>query len=135
MEGNNSVFSRKFWSKIEFKNIKEVDEKLEWFNQSSLQYTNYQPLKRNNQTKKKDFIPRIYFIRQVKEDKEQIEKAFIDVLNEKILLSPSYINYFILAEWNLKEEMLYIYFEKEQSSKMIKKISFKINLRSKKCTK
>jgi len=135
MEGNNSVFSRKFWNKIEFKNIKEVDEKLEWFNQSSLQYTNYQPLKRNNQTKKKDFIPKIYFIRQVKDDKEQTGKVFIDVLNEKIFLSPSYINYFILAEWNLKEEMLYIYFEKEQQSKMIKKISFKINLRSKKCTK
>ncbi len=57
------------------------------------------------------------------------------VFHEKIFLSPSYINYFILAEWNLKEEMLYIYFEKEQRSKMIKKISFKINLRSKKCTK
>jgi hypothetical protein len=30
-----------------------------------------------------------------------------------------------------KEEQLYIYFEKEQESKMIKKLSFKINSRSK----
>jgi len=42
----------------------------------------------------------------------------------------SYINYFILAEWNLKEEILYIYFEKEQKSEIIKKVSFKINPRS-----
>ena len=48
------------------------------------------------------------------------KKGFIDVLNEKILLKKSYINYFALAEWNLKEEMIYIYFEKEQMSKLVK---------------
>jgi len=41
----------------------------------------------------------------------------------------------LLAEWNLKQEQLYIYFEKEQKSKMIKKLSFKINPRSKKLFK
>jgi hypothetical protein len=48
-----------------------------------------------------------------------------------VFLPKSYINYFVLAEWNLKEEQLYIYFEKEQRPKMIKKLSFKINPRSK----
>lgn len=130
IEGNNSVFARKFWNKIEFKSIEEVDEKLEWFNRSSQEYTGYQLPKRKNK-RKKNFIPKIYFIRQVKEDKEQTGKAFIDVLNEKVFLSKSYINYFILAKWNLKEERLYAYFEKEQKPKMIKKLSFKINQRSK----
>ena len=129
IEGNNSVFSRNFWNRIDFKSVKEVDEKLEWFNKSSEQYLNYQ--KPKEKPKKKNFIPKVYFIRQVKEDKEKIGKAFINILNEKVFLPKSYINYFVLAEWNLKEEQLHIYFEKEQNPKMIKKLSFKINQRSK----
>ncbi len=132
IEGNNSVFARKFYNRIDFKSVEEVDKKLEWFNKSSEQYLDYQKPKRESRKKKK-FIPRIYFIRQVKEDKEQTSKPFIDILNEKVFLSQSYINYFLLAEWNLKQEQLYIYFEKEQQSKIIKKISFKINQRSKEC--
>jgi hypothetical protein len=130
IEGNNSVFARKFWNRINFKSVEEVDEKLEWFNLSSQRYTGYQTPKTKSKTKKK-FAPKIYFIRQVKEDKEQTSKAFIDILNEKVFLSKSYLNYFVLAEWTLKQEQLYIYFEKEQKSKMIKKLSFKINPRSK----
>lgn len=130
IEGNNSVFARKFWNQIDFKSISEVDEKLEWFNKSSERYLRYQkPIKKLK--KKKGFAPKVYFIRQVKEDQEQTGKAFIDILNDKVLLPKFYINYFVLAEWNLKEEKLYIYFEKEQKQKLIKKISFKINSRSK----
>jgi len=131
IEGNNSVFARRFWNKIEFKNIADVDKNLEWFNISSQQYTGYQRPKGKNKINKK-FCPRIYFIRQVRENEKQSGKAFIDVLNEKISLPSSYINYFVLAEWNLKEEMLYIYFEKECKPKVIKKLIFKINPRSKK---
>ena len=82
-----------------------------------------------------DFIPKTYLIRQVKQDTEQTDKAFIDVLNEKVSLPSSYTNYFVLAEWNLKEEQLYIHFEKEQKPKIVENLSFKINQRSKeKCT-
>jgi len=129
IEGNNSVFARKFWNRIEFKSEKTVDKKLEWFNLASERYLNYQRPEKKSK-RKKSFIPKIYFIRQVKEDKKQTGKAFVDILNEKVFLPKSYINYFVLAEWNLKEEQLYIYFEKEQESKMIKKLSFKINPRS-----
>jgi hypothetical protein len=123
IEGNNSVFSRKFWNRIDFQSVKEVNEKLEWFNLASERYCGYQ--KPKIQTRKK-FIPTIYFIRQVKEDKEQTGKAFIDVLNEKVFLPKPYINYFVLAEWNLKEEQLSIYFEKEQKPKIIKKYHSKL---------
>jgi hypothetical protein len=134
IEGNNSVFARRFWNRIDFKSAKEVDEKLEWFNLSSQRYLNYQPPKIES-NRKKNFIPKVYFIRQVREDKEQTGKPSILILNEKVLLPKSYINYFVLAEWNLKQEKLYIYFEKELKSKMIKQLSFKINLRSKeKCS-
>ena len=78
----------------------------------------------------KKFIPKIYFTRQVLEDQET-KKGFIDVAREKILLPKSYINYFVLAEWKLKQETLHIYFEKEQKSKLIKKMPFKINPKSK----
>lgn len=130
IEGNNSVFARKFWNRIDFKLVEEVDEKLEWFNLASQRYAGYQPPK-VKERKKKNFIPRIYFIRQAKEDKAKIGKGFIEVSNQKVLLPKAYINYFLLAEWNLKEEELYIHFEKEQRLKMIKEIPFKINPRSK----
>lgn len=130
IEGNNSVFSRKFYNKFEFKILREVDEKLKWFNLSSQKYTGYQHPKEKTKSKN-NFIPKIYFIRQVKEDKEQTQKAFINILNDRVSLPKSYINYFVLAEWNLKEETLYIYFEKEQKPKIIKKVPFKINQKSK----
>ncbi|MBU4580405.1 hypothetical protein KKB43_05315 [Patescibacteria group bacterium] len=132
IEGNNSVFARNFWKKIEFKSLKEVDKKLEWFNKSSERYLDYRKPKKNKSDKK--FIPKIYFTRQVMEDQET-KKGFIEVAREKILLPKSYINYFVLAEWKLKPETLHIYFEKEQKSKLvvklIKKLSFKINPKSK----
>ena len=131
IEGNNSVFARKFWNRIKFKSATEVDRKLEWFNDASERYCDYQK-PRFKKSVKKNFAPKIYFIRQVKEDREQTGKAMIDVLNEKIFLPKSYVNYFVLAKWNLREERLYIYFEKEQKPKMIKRLSFRINLRSKK---
>ena len=129
IEGNNSVFSRKFWNRINFKSIKEVNRKLEWFNKASEEYLNYQKPKETS-LQKKNFIPKIYFIRQARED-EETEKAFINVSNQKVFLPKSYLNYFVLAEWNLKQELLYLYFEKEQKSKMIKKLSFKIHPKSK----
>jgi len=129
IEGNNSVFSRKFWNRIEFKSIEEVDEKIEWFNKSSIEYLGYYRPK-EKKIKKEEFIPKIYLIRQVEEDKEKKE-GFINVLNEIIHLPKSYIKYYVLAEWNLKEERIYIRFEKEKESEIIKNISFKINPSSK----
>lgn len=131
IEGNNSVFSRKFWNMVKFKSVEEVDKKLEWFNKSSQEYTGYQPPKRKYR-KKEGFIPKVYFNRQVREDEEGDNKGFIDVLHEKLHFPKSYINYFVLAEWNLKEEQLYIRFEKDERSEIIKKVCFKINQRSKK---
>ena len=126
IEGNNSVFVRKFWNRIEFKNLEEVDEKLEWFNRSSQRYLGYQrPLVKRPD--KSDFVPKVYFIRQVKEDNNQ---SFIEVLNETVSLPKAYTNYFVLAEWNLLKERLYVHFEKELKPKVIKKIAFKINPKS-----
>lgn len=128
IEGANSIFARKFWNRWDFRNIHEVDQKLEGFNKSYQWYLGYKSPK-NQSVKKHKFVPKIYFIRKVYED-EQTGKGQVEILNEKVFLQKSYINFFVLTEWNLKQEQLYIYFEKEQKLKMIKKLSFKINQRS-----
>ena len=129
IEGNNSVFSRFFWNKIHFNDTDEIDERLEAFNRCSEQYCVYRR-PGNKKTKQKNFIPRIYFIRQVKENRNA-GQAIIEILNDEIKIAKSYTGYFVLAEWNLKEEMIYVYFEKEQKQKLIKKQLFKINQSSK----
>lgn len=126
IEGNNSVFARKFWNRREFKNLADVDEQLAWFNQASLRYLEYQPPLRKKR-RSRNFIPRVYFIRQVK---EQDKTGFIEVLHTTINLPRSYINYFVLAEWNLLEERLYIHFEKDLQSRTIKELTFRINPKS-----
>jgi transposase len=131
IEGNNAVFSRKFWNRIEFTSVAEVDEKVEWFNKDSLWYLNYQkPSHRRRRSAA--FVPRVYFIRQVKEHKTKKGRGFIDVLHENIFLPSSYINFFVLAEWNLQTETLAVYFEKDEKSKQIKKVPFAINEQSRK---
>lgn len=132
IEGNNSVFSRKFWKRFDFKNVQEVDEKLELFNLASQRYSEYQPPKekQEKQKKKRKFIPKVYFIRKVFED-EQTGKGYIALVNDKVFIRKSYINFFVLTEWNLKKEELYVYFEDQQKLKRIKKIKFKINQKSK----
>jgi len=128
IEGNNSVFSRKFWNCISFSSLEEIDEKLEWFNEASLSYTGYQPY---HHQKSSEFLPRVYFIRQVQEH-QATHDGYIDVLNEKVVLPYSYINYFVLAEWDIGKELLSVYFEKDQQSEMIEQVVFLINENSKK---
>ncbi len=129
IEGANSVFSRKFWKKFDFKDLKEVDQRLKDFNNSYQWYLGYRPSKEELLIRSK-FIPKIYFIRKIYQD-PITEKGYIDILNEKIFLPKSYLNFFTFSEWNLKEEILYVYFEKEKALNLIKKLSFKIHPKSK----
>ena len=131
IEGNNSVFSKKFWNQFDFKDFEEIDKQLELFNLSSQKYTEYK--KPQSISQRRDFKPKIYFIRQVKEvSKIKQKKAYINVLNVKILMPKSLVNYYVLSGWNLHNEKLNIYFEKDKKQKLIKKIDFKINTKSKK---
>ena len=129
IEGNNSVFSRKFWRRCEFTSLRQLDTRLGWFNQSSLEYTGYDPSTHKRRASKKDFVPRVYFIRQVREDAKG--RGYIDVVNEPIPIRKSYINYFVLAEWTLVDEKLNVLFEKDKQTKTIQSIDFKINPNSK----
>ena len=129
VEGSNSVFARNFWNKFEFNSIKDIDVKLELFNQSSLEYSDYEQNEFRNEKDKK-FIPQIYFIRKVHENQWKNGKGEIGILNEKIELPGEYINLYTLSRWNLKTEMLYVYFENEGRKTLINKFKFPINKNS-----
>jgi transposase len=129
IEGNNSVFARKFWNRRTFANFEELDASLVAFNQASLRYTGYRPPAKEANSQQ-PFVPRVYFIRQVRETAERTD-GFIDVLNESVSLPKSYINYFVLAEWNLSTELLSVYLENDKQLEVIKNSPFPINPRSK----
>ena len=119
-------FEMIFYETIIFKSLKKIDDKLELFNQSSQRYTGNKrpeknPLNRN-------FTPKVYFIRQVKEISENNKfEAYINILNVIIQMPKSLVNYYVLSKWKLNKETLNIFFEKDKRQKLIKKIDFKIN--------
>lgn len=131
IEGNNSVFSRKFWNRRTFSSVEEIDTQLEWFNRDSKRYTNYQPPSVESQTKRQ-FEPKVYFLRQVQEASESDSYGTIDVLNEDIILPSAYINLFVLAEWDLTQERLCVYLEKDKALDLVTEQGFSINPASKK---
>ena len=125
--GNNSVFATLFWNRHEFSTLEEVDEKLEWFNESSIKYTNYIAPENSNNKLGTSFQPEVIFIRQVR---EKNGSGFIDVLNDILPIDQEYINYFVLARWSLKEQILRVYFERENRSILIHEFQFLINRNS-----
>ncbi len=127
IEGNNSVFSRFFWNKHEFSDLEEIDQKLAWFNESSLRYTNYKVPEKKVKMSNSDFNPEVMFIRQVG---EKNGSGYIDVLNEQLIISQEYINYFVLARWSLREQKLCVFFERNKESILINEFRFLINRNS-----
>ena len=125
IEGNNSVFARKFWNTQTFRSLRSLDRRLEWFNASSQRYTGYEPPP--PRPSPPAFVPKVYFIRQVREDPDRPGTGHIDVLNDPITLPVYYVNYFVLAEWNLKTERLAIWFENDATPKRIKSVRFTLN--------
>ena len=99
IEGNNLVFSRKFWNARQFTSRAAVRQQLQWFKQASELYTEYCHPTRP-QPRKNRFVPQVYFIRQVA-DEAGARSGFINILNEKISLPAAYISYFVLARWDL----------------------------------
>lgn len=125
VEGANSIFARKFWNRFEFKNLEEIDKGLFYFNRSYERYTGYQKPKRL-EPRPKRFTPKVYFIRKVYEHPE-VNRGYIDILKEQILLPKSYINMFVLAEWRLKSDTLVIYFENNKKAVPIRSLPFALN--------
>lgn len=130
IEGNNSVFARYFWNKRTFSDLADVDRQLEWFNASSMRYTDY--VKPEQPKHKKSFVPKIYFLRQIHESETTPGQGFINVANEEILLPAVWINFFVLAEWNLQTENLTVFIEQDKKLNKLTEIQFPINKTTKK---
>jgi hypothetical protein len=126
IEGSNSVFARKFWKARTFSSIEDVDNQLAWFNDATMRYLGYQP-PRKQTPRKRRFHPKVYFIRQVRHDGIEASDGYVDVLNERILLPASLVQYFVLAEWDLKTEQLLIHLERDQRTSVIHQQQFLVN--------
>ena len=83
------------------------DCQLGWFNNSSLKYTDYQ--KPNSKKEKTEIVPNLYFLRQIKESESKPGQGCINLLNEEIPLPAEWINFFVVAKWNLKNETLTVF--------------------------
>ena len=64
-------------------------------------------------------------------EKDDSSKGQLDIVNEEITFPTEYVNYYVLGEWSLAEEQLFIRFEKDKESEVIKTVDFPINERSK----
>jgi transposase len=122
IEGNNSVFARKFWQPRTFHSPREVDRQLLWFNRASLTYTAYTTPPRT----RSGFIPQVHFVRQVQECASG-RAVGINVLNTFVLLPRAYTQLFVLATWHLATEQLHICLEREGRTAPLTTIPFPMN--------
>lgn len=145
-EGFNSVFSKKFWNKLQFTDEEEIDIKIKDFN---IAYEKYTKLISNNPPNKSpkymgDFLNinfenrnvekfksnNIYFLRIVRRKNEkdsENEYGFINVLGVEIKLPKDLINLFVLCILDIKSKKLSIKNELDTGLlKEIKSIKFKI---------
>jgi len=148
VEGFNSVFSKKFWNKLQFSDEQEIDVKIDDFN---VAYEKYSRLVSNNpELKGKDIkhiddfkdvnlenkrvehfkANKIYFLRIVrrKNDKDSDnEYGFIDILKHEIKLPKDLINLFVFCVLDLKSKLLKINIEFDDGSlKEVKSMGFVI---------
>lgn len=146
-EGFNSVFSKKFWNKIQFTDEEEVDIKIKGFN---IDYEKYSKLISNNPAPdpnvkhirvfedidfenkniKKFKAHEIYFLRIVRRKNERGSKkeyGFINILNKEIEIKKDLINLFVFCTLDLKSGRLIISSELDDGKLTeIKSIKFKI---------
>jgi hypothetical protein len=146
VEGFNSVFSKKFWNKLQFSDEQEIDVKINDFN---VAYETYSRLVSNNpEPKEKDIkyidnfknvnlenkcveqfkADKIYFLRIVrrKNDKgSDKEYGFIDILKHEIKLPKDMINLFVFCILDFKSKLLKMNIELDDGSlKEVKSMEF-----------
>ena len=146
VEGFNSVFSKKFWNKLQFSDEQEIDVRINDFN---VAYEKYSQLVSNNPEINEENIKhiddfkdmnlenkcvehfradKIYLLRIVrrKNDKgSDKEYGFIDILKHVIKLSKDMINMFVFCVLDLKSKLLKINIELDDGSlKEVKSTEF-----------
>jgi hypothetical protein len=130
IEGNNSVFSRKFWNTRTFSSLEEIDRDLDAFNQASRRYHSYETVPGKPRTRQ--FYPLCYFLRQVAESSDTAPEGMISILNEIIPVEQTYINYFVISKWDISNETLTTSIERDGKLYDIDKREFQVNKQSRK---
>jgi len=142
IEGHNRVFNEKVWGRNFFTHRDQIAAECFRFNSESLEYFhykyshlifngNYIYIEPNQELEIDKLISaknkRIFFIRFV-ESLEKQKQASINILNEVIWLPEQYNHQFVLAEWNIEKERLFIYSEFEKIVTLIMERTFNLNI-------
>jgi len=146
VEGFNSIFSKKFWSKLKFNNEEELSVEIKKFNVEYEKYTNLvannstlesprylddvESSKLNNRSVEGFGAQRIIFLRIVRrkgEKEGENERGFIEILGREVELPKAYINLFTFCELQVKEKRLRVKVE-EPDGKLtqIKSVGYKL---------
>ena len=148
VEGFNSVFSKKFWNRLQFNDEEEIDVKINDFNVAYGKYSelisnnpeineknikhmaDFKNANLENKNVKLFMADKIYFLRIVrrKNDKESdTEYGFIDILKHEIKLPKDLINLFVFCVLDLRSKNLKICIELDDGSlKVVKSTEFVI---------
>jgi hypothetical protein len=142
IEGHNRVFNEKVWGRNFFTDRDQIAAECLRFNSESLEYFhykyshlifngNYLYIEPNQKLEIDKLLSaknkRIFFIRFV-ESLEKQKQASINILNEVIWLPEQYNHQFVLAEWNIEKERLFIYSEFEKIVTLIMERTFNLNI-------
>jgi hypothetical protein len=145
-EGFNSVFSRKFWNRLQFTDEDEIDIKIKDFNIAYEKYSklifnnpknnaakyidDYNDVDLENNHVKKFKTQVIHFLRIVRRKGEKgsnEEYGFINILNKEMKIQKDLINLFVFCTLDLNSQKLIISSEMDDGLlKDIKSIKFKI---------
>ena len=146
-EGFNSVFSKKFWNRLQFTDEDEVDIKIKDFNVAYEKYTkliynnsktdstdryldDFKDIDLENKYVKKFKSKNIHFLRIVRRKNEKgsdKEYGFINILNQEIRIPKEFINLFVFCTLDLKSKKLKICTELDNGSlSEVKLIKFEI---------
>lgn len=130
VEGYNSVFSKKFWTRLRFTDEDEIDIEIKNFNLEYERYSNlignnpeikqerhigdYKDIDFENKQVSKLRQTKIYFLRIVrrKGEKEE-ENGFINILGSEIIVGKDLINLFTFSIIDVKEGTVSINIEDE----------------------
>lgn len=139
VEGFNSVFSKKFWNKLQFTDEDELDIKIKDFNVAYEKYSklifnnpevvdkkyidDFKNVDLENKNVKEFKVYEIYFLRVVRRKGEKDggdEIGFVNVLGREIRLRKDLINLFVFCTLDLKSSKLVM--ETELDDGLLKKI-------------
>ena len=144
IEGHNRVFNEKVWGQNFFTHTDQIATECDRFNSESLEYFHFKYAQlvfngnfsyiENDQKIEIDKLlsmkeKKIYFVRFVQSAEKGV-KAFINILNESILLPEQYNHQFVFAEWDIEKEQLLIYSEYQKAVTLIMQRKFNLNIQA-----